>query len=214
MSLKKLLLFVLFFFHSVVFAEWKIIGFESIINSAWFIQSPHTFENSFVCKSQQSYTYNTQKCEYKCSGHCETKCSTFNNPTSSVYNFIIDECTSESVGIFGDGMNLFVSKSDYEKSQNTWFLEVIKNIGNYIQPEGSLRFDNVFPKTIKKINDYGDIETVTILEISFTIQFFANTSMIHGAIGIDPNQKGLQQLIYLTEGNKNVFIQQLSYFFP
>ena len=212
MRLRQFLLTVFFMWSHSAMAEWAVQGEENIFNSYWFRPRGNSFETSMTCNTSQSFSYNMRGCEYKCNAnYCTTKCPMDDtNPPTQILDFKIEDCNSEQVWIYGDGLNLEINKSEYVRYNNTWFMILLRNFGNYVQPEGTIIFEDVLPAKIKKINESGQLVEQEILSIHFSIEFFPNTSRLNGEIAIDPTQNGLNQLIYLKE-DRHVFLQQMSY---
>jgi len=165
------------------------------------------FSQAMACGQKVKFSGNTKTCQLKCGAkYCSSKCE---YPTSGIaaFDLAIEDCSDDSISIYGNGLGATLTPADYILGGNTWLIGLLKNLGHFIQPEGTIYLMSLWPTTFQEIVN-GQKQSFRGYVIQADIQFLPNTMITPIEIGIDTRTTGLNQLILLRHNKDEFFLKR------
>ncbi|MGZ5279751.1 MAG: hypothetical protein ACXWC9_07415 [Pseudobdellovibrionaceae bacterium] len=165
------------------------------------------FAQAMACGQKVKFSGNVTGCQLKCGAKSCT--SKWELPTTGIvaFEFATEDCIDDSVSIYGNGFAATLPKVDYELGGNTWIVGLLKNLGHFIQPEGTLYLKRLWPTTFQEIVN-GQKQSFFGYMLQADLQILPNTMTVQIEIGIDTRTTGLNQLILLRMHKDEIFLKR------
>ncbi len=209
-SLSKRLLMgsLVFFFATIAWADFEIQDPHHVLTDLAGRLSAIPFEQGMTCAQSVRFSGTTGSCQLKCSAHhCTSECQQVPGG-AVVYNLATEECTADSVSVYGsNGFSAVVSKDDYVAGGNTWLIGLLKGLGSFVQPEATITLEDVRSQMFSEIVN-GETQPFFGYLVSASIQILPGTMTQTLEIGIDSRGSGLNQIILLQFDHDDVFLKR------
>jgi hypothetical protein len=199
---------LVFLFAAIAWADFEIQDPHHVLEDLAGRVSAIPFELGMSCGQSVKFSGTTGSCHLKCSAlHCTTECQQVAGG-AVVYDLGTEECGADSTAVYGsNGFSAVVSKDDYIAGGNTWLIGLLKGLGNFVQPEGTVILEDIRSQMFNEIVN-GQAQPFFGYLISASIQILPNTMTQSVDIAIDSRSSGLNQIIFVQFGHDDVFLKR------
>jgi len=198
---------LLFLIPSLSLAEFVIEDSANVLTELAYRTPMVPFAQAMACGQKVKFSGNTKSCQLKCGAKsCTSKCEF---PTSGIaaFDLATEDCIGDSVGVYGNGLGVTLTQADYILGGNTWLIGLLKNLGHFIQPEGTIYLKSLWPTTFHEIVN-GQKQSFWGYMIRADLQFIPGTMITEIEVGVDTRVTGLNQLILLRLHKDEFFLKR------
>lgn len=128
------------------------------------------FEDVMKCGQKHNFGATTGTCQFTCNAsYCMSSCS---DPVPKKFAVAVEDCSADQASVYGEnGMNLKVTRADFQKGGNTILIPFLQDIGRFVKPAGQrIVLTQVFPKFVAMIEG-GNKSNVMGYDVSVEIDY-------------------------------------------
>lgn len=171
--------------------------------SPW--QRMPAFETAMACGQNTVVDFDTLHCDVKCSASwCESKCESAHDKATAFFGLHVDECEKDLAHVFGDnGLIIDVPKAEYVAGGNSYVIPFLKNIGQFVQPEGTITLKDGFPTQAMMIVN-GKMTSINAYDIHGEIDYGQSQTQAFD-LKITDQLDGVRQILRFAMGEDVFF---------
>ncbi len=170
------------------------------------------FEESFKCGESKDFTSTITFCELTCTdSYCDhAKCRYPESKEAGRFTLTPEDCSANEVFLFGsNGYKAKISREEYEKARNNWFMVFLQNIGKFVQPISTIKIDWGTPAYLHRVVD-GKKEMIPgAFHVFGTMQVGEAKNLTSFSLYITNAFNGPAQVLYFGMGSKDEVFYKL-----
>ncbi len=196
-----------FSLSSAAWAEVEVTDSGHVFEHISMFSKGPDFLSSFTCNTKESFFSTVSQCTYKCNPNwCMSTCSQ-NKDGLHLDEYYVEDCTADLVHVYGqNGLEVTVTRADYEAGANTWLISLLKSHAQFIKPEGKIDLNFSFPGHVDIIAK-GKKVTVPSETIYGNVSDGVSPQTYSFEVILIPQESGLRQLAYFRANTNDIFMQ-------
>lgn len=166
-----------------------------------------SWNSAVKCGERQSFYRVDISCEIKCSTvMCASQCTPA-AVDNRAFDLVLEECTSDSVAIYGtNNFSGVLSKSEFLQT-GTWIHALLRSFDHFVRPTDSLTLLSGYPRSVTLIEN-GVRREETGFSVSIEHRTLPNVMAQRYEMVFLPGKTLLASLVYFSDESKNYFLKK------